>query len=615
MTEWLFRRVAENEVQQEVTQLSQFSSDELSLQAALIREAHQNSLDAVGTTNPSPVVKTRIAFSEPVPELGSYYESLFEPLRRHLQACDVDVNTLKLKHPRSLVIEDFGTRGLWGNWRDRKEQNAFNAFWRNVGRSSKGGQSNGRWGLGKLVFSGSSAIRCMFGVTVPDTTPDGARLLMGQAVLKNRSVDNQDYAPHAFYARSNTQNGLQLPVDDPLCVEKFCRAFGITRRPQEPGLSVVIPFIDEEFSVETLKGEVLKNYFFPILSGKLEVDVCGEEITQTTFFDVARQYFGQPMFPSEPLIRFIQEIDLQKNQQPTAEFSGKRVAELDPYSISDERFQYMREHLLAGKLLHIRVHIILSHLINGESKGFFDLFLKNAPDEHKGQALFIRNSLTLPDEARKFSDKGIYVALIASGGPVSEFLGDAENPAHTKWSSTEERVKRNWRKPRATLTAIRNSLPTLFQIFDKSVQQIHEDALIDYFAIADPTGIAKKGKNKPKETVKPPIPNIPKKKKLYRIDSRHGGFSIKANSIDGEWDPFELRVRIAYDLLKGDPFAKFDRRDFDLAKEHLKITLKGAELIERMSNEFRISASDKNFQVDVMGFDPNRDLIVDARKI
>ena len=37
--------------------------------------------------------------------------------------------------------------------------------------------------------------------------------------------------------------------------------------------------------------------------------------------------------------------------------------------------------------------------------------------------------------------------MIAEDEAVCAFLGDAENPSHTKWSTTADKLKKNWRNP------------------------------------------------------------------------------------------------------------------------------------------------------------------------
>jgi hypothetical protein len=53
--------------------------------------------------------------------------------------------------------------------------------------------------------------------------------------------------------------------------------------------------------------------------------------------------------------------------------------------------------------------------------------------------------VTLPNEEINFRNRKAFAALVAPDGPVSQFLRDAENPAHTSWNGNAEKLTRNWR--------------------------------------------------------------------------------------------------------------------------------------------------------------------------
>src|SRR5262245_37914551 len=92
-------------MQQEVTQWDQFRTDELDAAEALVRESHQNSLDARARTN-SGAVRTRISIREASAGDAEYFQRLFGPLVPHLKASNRPVPDNA--RPRFLVFEDFG---------------------------------------------------------------------------------------------------------------------------------------------------------------------------------------------------------------------------------------------------------------------------------------------------------------------------------------------------------------------------------------------------------------------------------------------------------------------------------------------------------------------------
>lgn len=104
-----------NEKERDVTQRSQFDTDDARIEATLVRESHQNSLDARARLG-SPV-RTKISFFMPT-DSEDYFESLFLGLPPHLLASGIDLDEIDFRRPTFLLVEDFGTTGLIGKWDD-----------------------------------------------------------------------------------------------------------------------------------------------------------------------------------------------------------------------------------------------------------------------------------------------------------------------------------------------------------------------------------------------------------------------------------------------------------------------------------------------------------------
>src|SRR5436305_1999742 len=83
---------------------------------------------------------------------------------------------------------------------ERKDDSNMKDFWRRVSRSHKGGDKDGSWGLGKIVFPASSKIRTFFGFTVRNDDENLTPLLMGQAVLRHHVLKGIEYAPIGLFS-------------------------------------------------------------------------------------------------------------------------------------------------------------------------------------------------------------------------------------------------------------------------------------------------------------------------------------------------------------------------------------------------------------------------------
>jgi hypothetical protein len=214
--EWHFNELQPGNKDRQPTQGEFFATDAISSVAeALVRESVQNSLDAGIESSGKPVrVRFYLANGEhalPAKEARKYFQDGWKHFTAEGNGLD-DVPESGAPCP-FLVVEDFETTGLTGNvnqWQHvQGAKNPFYYFFRTEGRSGKGEEDRGRWGIGKYVFPRSSRINAFIAVTV--RADDEKRLLMGQAVLKSHAIGKKYFIPDGDYGRPNG-NGLVLPV-------------------------------------------------------------------------------------------------------------------------------------------------------------------------------------------------------------------------------------------------------------------------------------------------------------------------------------------------------------------------------------------------------------------
>lgn len=608
-----FRKVGPGEVEQELTQKDQFNTDSVPLAATLVRESIQNSTDARldGVVSHADI---RIAFKDPDPSRSEFWRSILSPLRGHLIASGIDIGGCNLDAPNFLVIEDFGTTGLTGSF-DAKDDQNFNDFWRRVGRSHEGGSKGGSWGLGKLVFPISSEIRTFFGLTIRQSDP-GRQLLMGQTILATHRIDTTDYVPHGFFANHDS-NGFQRPILDSTFISKFASAVGFSRN-NDSGLSVAIPFPRSELTAQKLVPLVIENYFFPILTGQLRVDVAGQMISAETFDQVARAYNSAALGDGH-LISFIREISRARRVTPMLTLPEQWASRELSSVIPEDELKMMREGYDSGKLITARVPMTLRQKDNTTSKGHFDLFLRRASDDVPVTALkplFIRGSITVPNEESNFRYRRAFAALEANEPNVSRFLRDAENPAHTSWNGNAEKLTINWKAGAQRLREIRRILAQLHQLLDQAVARLDADALKTLLHLNDASSA--RSAASPNPTSRPAsLLSISPSARLFEISKRAGGFTLRgASGLTQANLPMQLAVQAAYDLPTGNPLKKHSQYDFNFRLGgEIKITAKGLLWTAPETNKLLLDIRETDFSVDVVGFDGNRDLVISAARL
>lgn len=605
------REVLESEVEQGITQRDQFDNDDFALEETLVREPHQNSLDGKSKSCDGPVT-TRIRVVEPKEEDRSYWTSLLAPLKPHLVASQRDLDGVDLGQPKILLIEDFGTTGLLGSI-DKKDTRNFSDFWRRFGVSHKSGKAGGRWGLGKLVFSSASQIGTFFGLTIRDNdTPH--RYLMGQAVLTQHNVAGTDYAPHIFFAKDGPADKIQLPESDSATVDAFVSASGITRT-DEPGLSIAVLCARPWLTPDKLLPYVLSNYFFPVLRGKLKVEI-GEKVVDKDTFDALAKEYGEGKVIGNGIVQFIRSLPNADDAGPTYTLADTwlkaPIGQVVTSSLTADQIEAARVAYAAGDLIGVRAPLALKRKDGREEATYVDAFVRRS-GENEPYAIYVRGSITIPGEAKTFRGRGAFGALIAEHPAMTDFLGDAENPAHTRWSASSGKLAERWKAGADKVKAIRNILNELHRAVADIDEKVDEDIFIDILSVPKPSPAVKPRPEK--DVVPDKVEKKDAKPKDFTITRLGGGFAVRGVPGGPTPTPFSINVRMAYDVRRGNPFAKFKSFDFDATDStSIDVQTTGAVELARVEpNLITLIVEDHGFECEVHGFDTERDLIVNAR--
>jgi hypothetical protein len=606
-----WKKQAEDDVVKELTQRSQFHSERIDLSEALVREAFQNILDAGDETDGNPIrVRIRIVRNDQDTEV--FLESLLEGLKPHLQAAGIPYESEKLIRPDFLVIEDFGTTGLTGPW-GQLGAGGWNDFFRSFGASNKSGRTGGRWGLGKLVFTSASAIRTFFALTVRSEDTSRQPLLMGQTVLKTHEIPGQGtYGSHGFFCAPGAEGTIQLPVTEPDTIRRLAAALGFTRS-REPGLSLAVINPLGTFDERQIISFILSNYYLSILRGRLEVEV-GDEIVSKATFDNLVQHLGDHKMRTGRLAGFIREIEQRGQKGPDA-VASQKWALPDQAAFSENDLQALRAAYGDRRLVYVRFPINLRSRSNEERPTHVDVALRQTGPDEEAATLCVRGLLTLPGEADRIKALGCFAALLAEDEAIVSFLGDAEGPAHTDWNPREERVVERWLNAPARLAEVRKAVRVLIGALSPALSRRDDKALIDIFSVARMAPPARSsGERKVASRPAPPLAALPPSQPKYRIAKRSGGFSVSAGpGMTADDTGLKIRVRMAFDVPRGDPFKQHHKHDFDLnVRQNIRITSNDADVDVKDEKTVLLTVRSSTFKVSFEGFDPRRDLVVDA---
>jgi len=615
MATWKFRKKSPAEKSRNPMHDEFFASN--SEAGALVRESIQNSLDA-RLDNKHPIkIRFFLAGNKSKLDWGATTHWFDAEAWVHFRATGNGLNNLPDNNASCpfLVYEDFNTKGLNGDiFQDAEcegKKNSFYYFLRAEGQSDKIEDQLGSWGVGKIVFPKSSRLRAIFVLTT--RSEDSKTYLSGQSILKYHAVDNQTFSPDGWFGDTGS-NGLGLPTDDSHIINKFSEVFNLSRN-SETGLSLVIPWPDENITFDSLARSVIEEYFYSILTKKLEVtietDDMSVQLSEDTLLDEVEKLDTSPDKSLVHLIELAASVLTQPTDQiiKLKKYEGNKP-EWQAGMISEELVDVIWEILKSDVPVTIRVPLDIQHIESTNVEAtFFDVVIKKAKD-NVTKPIFVRDGLVITKVLRPKSPGFISLVSIFDS-PLKTLLGRAENPAHTEWNEGSDHFKGKYLYGRDYLTFVRLSVKRIIQFIQKDDEEADASILADLFSIPRP-GNAPKPKPTPipdpGSDVEPPVippiesPNEP----YYKLIQLDNGFRVTGKKEFSEQR--EYNIVMAYDIINGNPFNKWHKADF--LAQNLVISTNNFNDYVAIDKYIKFTADNNQFDIKVTGFDINRDLKV-----
>lgn len=624
---WFFRAQNPGEITRDPIIGEFFSTEAIENPAeALVREGIQNALDA----KTGQEVRVRIFLAGGDHALnGSQVSPWLDNIWDHLYSEGNGLRDVPSQNdPCSyLVFEDFGTTGLQGDihqpFDEPRNKNSFFYFFRAEGRSGKSETDRGRWGIGKHVFPRSSRISAYFGLTV--RADDNANLLMGHVVLKSHKMNGNNYAPDGYFGESGRDSDFVLPMQDRKTLARFCKDFHLSRD-EEPGLSVVVPYVDQEITAQHLKRAVISDYFYPILKGELIVAI--DEGNHSSRIDANS-------LPHEITLLDTKEKDDLISLAGFANWvihhsTGKeyllRPCTLDAPAWSDDlipedMIENMRRDLDTGRSMAFHVGIKVHGKGKKPTLSYFNVYL--CQDGYKsGRPIFIREGIIISDIRGAPRTPGVRSLVVVEDKPLATLLGDSENPAHTQWQKDSSNFKNKYPNGKNYIEFVTRIVSNIVSALGAQEKQKDPYLLADIFSLPleaiddqakSPFEIPqpKDGKGSSARSLK-----IKSQEKPFQISKIHGGFKVTPGPSKIE-PPVQLRVLTAYHLRRGNPLSKYHPSDFRLDNPPInyKDSLKGILIAKVENNQLLLQITEPDFQLVVKGFDARRDLFVKVEEV
>ncbi|MBX3372902.1 MAG: hypothetical protein KF817_03645 [Phycisphaeraceae bacterium] len=599
---------------------------------ALVRECIQNSLDARSEEEVSVCFQVRDASSMSAETAGFWFSSLWPHLRsRDCRLPDV------ASAPQAggfVVVEDFGTHGLEGDFRQgglSDTDNRFFNFFRAEGLSGNpmNGTSGGSWGVGKSVFNRCSRINTFLALTGRRAEGDAA--LIGKSLLWHHRINSggEFQGLGQFGAKDADNAFMVLPETSPALVGRFIKDFALTRpvgsSEVEPGLSVVIPYADPDISAEGIAEIVIREYFHPILAGRLRVRISGRSGGKQAVVDLDRENLLEQAArlsrsETEPVLRLAQWSlgDGPRHAYPLKSPPAGEAPTWSDESLTpnDPAWSELCQRFERGEPVAINVPVRVNRRNQHAERAAFIVYLQRDLAGSGYRPVFVRGCIVVPNaRQRAVRNQSLFSLVTIDEGPLAIMLRAAEPPAHTHWSADTANFRGRYDFGKQTIDFVVNAPKHLADTLSNARTDRDLGVWADLFPSPKgqgdrgAEGKSRKGKKRVVGPVEPPAPRM----KPFRIDEVHGGFRIVRDNAASTALPGALEVRVAYDTSRGSPFNRYDPADFRLNKLHR--VARDLQEVRCADNRIVVVPESDDFELEITGFDLNRDLVVKAQTV
>ena len=607
-----------------------FTADRLkNLSEALVREGIQNSLDAASDRE-SRQVRVRIRLvKNPGEAAEKWIKESFECTIEHFNKGILSDEPIKFPLNSYLVFEDFGTTGLRGDISAHKlcegSNNAFWSFFRAVGISGKKEDSLGRWGIGKQVFSLSSLARSMFGLTVRQETPQ--RVMMGAATLRSRTIDDKDYDEYGRYGCATSDDAPIMPVEEPLLLDSFAQAFELERKNQQ-GLSIVVPWVDERINIKDIQTGVIRNFFWPIFQGELEVDVVDDKniikIDCDKIKDLAillEDNAEKELINFSSWAAFVKAekyVTLEMPDRPSWNTAGDVL-------YTDDKLKDIKKSLEQDERVCIKVPVKVRGKAEDAKSGDGNFLIFYEPcRSNQHHTVFLREGIVITDirGAPAGSSRSL---VVVEKGVLASLLGDSEGVNHTKWQKNSPKFHNRYYYGSETINFVTRSVGELLKRLNPTEAEEKLDLLLDLFSVPDEESSKKEQKTKPDSPANNgtttddggsgPLPVS----RRYKLERKEDGFVLLPNkSAEAGIFPYSLRVKAGYAVRRGNGINSWAPDDFRFGYVPLRYEPakpKGAVIRREDGNVLVIEIKSPDFEIGVFGFGKTRDLDVGIMEV
>ena len=619
MAHWQFRPLNPNETSGASISDDNFADEERTSVEILVRETLQNPLDARSSDS---VVRVEYKLVNADLISSEFARSIFsDDWMKHFKAGELFGAEQRPTSMKFLVIEDFGTTGLEGEYTDSSVEGTtenWNAFWFREGEGAKTTRSNGGAGQGKITLYLASRLRTVFALT--KRRSDDVELLFGCCRFKRNYKlpgDSRRWAKEARWGSTDDPNVLATPIDTTSVLDGMKAELTLARG-AKPGTTFMVPMPNDEVTENALRNAVVNEFFFAINRGRLEVKI-GEVTLDANSVSIVADSMGADCRVPKGYRDFLAATAKKTTEPPTtiAAESWTRQAKLAPEAFEETDLSSLQAKFGNSQLVSVDFPLPVKKKNPKETTvATFRVFLQQDINAEQSHELFVRQDLGIDGEKRLKAARTIapVMALTFIQDPkLSDLLVAAEEPTHRNWNAKRPKVVAQYISPDLALNAVRNAALRLVQLISPDGAK-DESALAIYFADPASNPTKRKGGTGTEPKANPGEPSFPidiptAKPKPVSVKLLADGFGIFARPAEGITFPLACELTLAYATAVGNPFKLWDAADFWITDE--KKYPREESGISDLSvdlNFMKFCLNGEQSFLKITGFDENRQL-------
>jgi hypothetical protein len=390
---------------------------------------------------------------------------------------------------------------------------------------------------------------------------------------------------------------IEHPIESGTVMKEFIKATGITRK-NEPGLSIVVPFPINEFTPRSLSDAAILHYFYPIIEGRLIIEIVGIKGELNIIDDSNIENLAKGINQEiAELISFTKKVQKATKKpcdiKPITYRMGNYGDILGAQKFDAGELKNQKDRFLEGEIITVDVPVETQLKKTGEvTCSSVKLFLQKT--NGKGMDFYIRQGISVYENSRFMPSTPCIALLLADEGEIAELLRKAEGPAHSTWMQNKCRAVKIYVNAPDAIGYVKSLLSSMQGLLGSGSEIDDESILADDF----PDDI---GDDDDDDEDDLDIEGKPAMLDLSR-DS-NGTLTIKANENADLHAGKDCALTLYFvSTTRG---AKW--RPFDFNLRNMTVKEQGTKILSREKNVMKFVLN-PNMEITIEGFDRNKDL-------